>query len=88
MKQARASAHGYYPLLRALKKRIEENLTSSRWTQPWHSRRADSFGLKFATHYAAFVRARERLVAAHKDISTCRSQAVAHFNRDPRIKRM
>ncbi|MGE0252484.1 MAG: adenylosuccinate lyase [Dongiaceae bacterium] len=47
-----------------------------------------SFGLKLAAHYAAFKRARERLIAAQKDIATCAiSGAVGTFaHLDPRIE--
>jgi adenylosuccinate lyase len=47
-----------------------------------------SFGLKLAGHYAAFSRARERLIAAQRDISTCAiSGAVGTFATvDPRVE--
>lgn len=47
-----------------------------------------TFGLKLATYYAEFERARERLVAAQKDIATCAiSGAVGTFaNIDPRVE--
>lgn len=47
-----------------------------------------TFGLKLATAYAEFVRCRERLVAARKDIATCAiSGAVGTFaNIDPRVE--
>ena len=47
-----------------------------------------TFGLKLATAYAEFVRNRERLVAARKDIATCAiSGAVGTFaNIDPRVE--
>src|SRR6267378_4005197 len=47
-----------------------------------------TFGLKLAGHYAEFVRDRERLVAARKEIATCQiSGAVGTFaNIDPRVE--
>ncbi|WP_431862250.1 adenylosuccinate lyase [Azospirillum sp.] len=47
-----------------------------------------TFGLKLAGHYAAFQRARERLVAAREDIATCAiSGAVGTFaNIDPFVE--
>ncbi|MBI2234054.1 MAG: adenylosuccinate lyase [Micavibrio aeruginosavorus] len=47
-----------------------------------------TFGLKLAGHYAAFARAKERLIAAQKDISTCAiSGAVGTFATvDPRVE--
>ena len=47
-----------------------------------------TFGLKLATYYAEFTRARERLVAARKEIATCAiSGAVGSFaNIDPSIE--
>ncbi|MCX8504531.1 MAG: adenylosuccinate lyase [Beijerinckiaceae bacterium] len=47
-----------------------------------------TFGLKLATAYAEFLRCRERLVAARKDIATCAiSGAVGTFaNIDPRVE--
>jgi len=47
-----------------------------------------SFGLKLAGHYAEFVRNRERLVAARREIATCAiSGAVGTFaHLDPRIE--
>jgi len=47
-----------------------------------------TFGLKLAGHYAAFARARERLLAARKDIATCAiSGAVGTFaNIDPFVE--
>ncbi|WP_207460410.1 adenylosuccinate lyase [Azospirillum sp. SYSU D00513] len=47
-----------------------------------------TFGLKLAGHHAAFQRARERLVAARKDIATCAiSGAVGTYaNIDPRVE--
>ncbi|CBS85925.1 adenylosuccinate lyase [Azospirillum lipoferum] len=47
-----------------------------------------TFGLKLASHYAAFARGRERLVQARQDIATCAiSGAVGTFaNIDPRVE--
>ena len=47
-----------------------------------------SFGVKLAGHYAEFVRNRERLVAARKEIATCQiSGAIGTFaNIDPRVE--
>jgi adenylosuccinate lyase len=47
-----------------------------------------SFGLKLASHYAAFLRQRERLVMARQDIATCAiSGAVGTFaNIDPFVE--
>src|SRR3984885_6771129 len=47
-----------------------------------------TFGLKLAGHYAEFVRNRERLVAARKEIAICQiSGAVGTFaNIDPRVE--
>jgi adenylosuccinate lyase len=47
-----------------------------------------TFGVKLAFAYAEFVRARERLVAARKDVATCAiSGAVGTFaNIDPRVE--
>ncbi len=48
-----------------------------------------TFGLKLAWHYAAFARAKQRLVAARDEIATCAiSGAVGTFaNIDPRGRR-
>jgi adenylosuccinate lyase len=48
-----------------------------------------TFGLKLAGHYAAFERARERLLAAQREIATCAiSGAVGTFaNIDPAVER-
>jgi adenylosuccinate lyase len=47
-----------------------------------------TFGLKLATHYAAFARNRERLVAARREVATCAiSGAVGTFAHiDPRVE--
>jgi adenylosuccinate lyase len=59
-------------LLRALKKRVEQNLDVITIGRS-HGIHAEptSFGLKFASHYAAFARAKKRLKAARDDIATC-----------------
>lgn len=76
-------------LLRALKKRVEENLDVITIGRS-HGIHAEptSFGLKFAGHYAAFVRAGKRLEAARDDIATCAiSGPVGTFATvDPRIE--
>ncbi len=76
-------------LLIALKKRVEENLDVITIGRS-HGIHAEptSFGLKFASHYAAFVRARTRLEAARADIATCAiSGPVGTFATvDPRIE--
>lgn len=47
-----------------------------------------TFGLKLATHYAAFARAKQRMIAARSDIATCAiSGAVGTFATiDPRVE--
>ncbi|MGE3622654.1 MAG: adenylosuccinate lyase [Bdellovibrionales bacterium] len=76
-------------LLRALKKRIEENLDVITIGRS-HGIHAEptSFGIKLASHYAAFARGRERLKAARKDIATCAiSGPVGSFATvDPRVE--
>ena len=59
-------------LLLALKKRVEETLSIVTIGRS-HGIHAEptSFGLKIATHYAAFARAKKRLIHARKDIATC-----------------
>jgi adenylosuccinate lyase len=78
------------PLLAALKRRAfeyKDTLTIGRS----HGIHAEptTFGLKLAGHYAAFDRARARLVAARSDIATCAiSGAVGTFaNIDPAVER-
>jgi adenylosuccinate lyase len=77
-------------LLAALKRRAfeyKDTLTIGRS----HGIHAEptTFGLKLAGHYAAFDRARARLVAARSDIATCAiSGAVGTFaNIDPAVER-
>ncbi len=59
-------------VLEALKRRIEETLDIVTIGRS-HGIHAEptSFGLKLATHYAAFKRARKRVEAAREEISTC-----------------
>src|SRR5580704_12991790 len=58
-------------VLRALKKVVEKNLNTITIGRS-HGIHAEptSFGLKFASHYAAFARAKKRLKAARADIAT------------------
>jgi len=68
-------------LLKAMKKRVEENLDVLTIGRS-HGVHAEptSFGLKLATHYAAFRRAKKRLKIAQGDIATCAiSGAVGSF---------
>ncbi len=76
-------------VLKALKKRVDETidvLTIGRS----HGIHAEptSFGLKLATHYAAFQRAKKRLKAAREEIATCAiSGPVGTFATvDPRVE--
>ncbi len=59
-------------VLEALKRRVEETIDIVTIGRS-HGIHAEptSFGLKLATHYAAFVRGRKRLEAARNEISTC-----------------
>ncbi len=59
-------------VLEALRKKIEKNLDVVAIGRS-HGIHAEptSFGLKLATHYAAFARAKKRLIAARQDIATC-----------------
>jgi adenylosuccinate lyase len=76
-------------LLKALKKQVEKNLDIVTIGRS-HGIHAEpmSFGLKFASHYAAFTRARTRLQAARDDVATCAiSGAVGTFATiDPRVE--
>ncbi len=76
-------------LLKALKKRVEQNLDVITIGRS-HGIHAEptSFGLKFASHYAAFARAKTRLEAARDDIATCAiSGPVGTFATiDPRVE--
>jgi adenylosuccinate lyase len=76
-------------LLRALRKRVEENLDVIVIGRS-HGIHAEpiSFGIKLAGHYAAFARARKRLKAARDEVATCAiSGPVGSFATiDPRIE--
>ena len=76
-------------VLRALKKRVEQNLDVITIGRS-HGIHAEptSFGLKLASHYAAFARAKQRLKAARADIATCAiSGPVGSFSSvDPRVE--
>jgi adenylosuccinate lyase len=76
-------------VLKALKKRVEEQLGTLTIGRS-HGIHAEptSFGLKLATHYAAFQRAKKRLAAARDDVATCAiSGAVGSFATiDPRVE--
>jgi adenylosuccinate lyase len=76
-------------LLKELKKRVEEHLGTLTIGRS-HGIHAEptSFGLKLATHYAAFQRARTRLLAVRKEIATCAiSGPVGTFATiDPRVE--
>ncbi len=76
-------------LLAALKKRaIEHKLTPTVGRSHGIHAEPTTFGLKLAFAYAEFTRARERMVAARKEIATCAlSGAVGTFaNIDPRVE--
>ena len=76
-------------LMQALKRRAKEhkNTLSVGRSHGIHAE-PTTFGLKLAFAYAEFARARERLVAAKKEIATCKiSGAVGTFaNIDPRVE--
>jgi len=76
-------------LLFALKKVVEKNLDVITIGRS-HGIHAEptSFGIKFATHYAAFARAKKRLKAARADIATAAiSGPVGSFaSVDPRVE--
>lgn len=76
-------------LLKALKKRVEETLETLTIGRS-HGIHAEptSFGLKLATHYAAFQRAKKRLQLAQEEIATCAiSGPVGSFATiDPRVE--
>jgi adenylosuccinate lyase len=59
-------------LLKALKKRVDENLDVVTIGRS-HGIHAEptSFGIKLASHYAAFQRAKKRLILARDEIATC-----------------
>lgn len=76
-------------LLKVLRRRVSQNIKTLTIGRS-HGIHAEptSFGLKLATHYAAFQRARKRLKAAQDDISTCAiSGPVGTFATiDPRVE--
>lgn len=76
-------------LLKALRKRVEETLDILTIGRS-HGIHAEptSFGLKLATHYAAFQRAKRRLQNAREEIATCAiSGVVGTFATiDPRVE--
>ncbi len=76
-------------VLKALAKRVEENLDVVTIGRS-HGIHAEptSFGLKLATHYAAFARAKKRLEAARDEVATCAiSGPVGTFATvDPRVE--
>jgi len=80
---------GLDKVLVALKKRVEENLDVVTIGRS-HGIHAEptSFGLKLASHYAAFARAKKRLIAARDDVATCAiSGPVGSFATiDPRVE--
>jgi adenylosuccinate lyase len=82
-------AKGLDGVLGALHKRVEENLDVVTIGRS-HGIHAEptSFGLKLATHYAAFARAKKRLEAARDDVATCAiSGPVGTFATiDPRVE--
>ena len=80
---------GVDKVLTALKRRaLEHKLTPTVGRSHGIHAEPTTFGLKLAGHYTAFVRGRERLAAARKEIATCAiSGAVGTFaNVDPRVE--
>jgi adenylosuccinate lyase len=76
-------------LLAALKTRaFEHKLTPTMGRSHGVHAEPTTFGLKLAGHYAAFDRAKKRMVAAREEIATCAiSGAVGTFaNIDPRVE--
>ncbi|HWA42125.1 MAG TPA: adenylosuccinate lyase [Hypericibacter adhaerens] len=76
-------------LLAALKARaFEHKLTPTMGRSHGIHAEPTTFGLKLAGHYAAFDRAKKRLIAAREEIATCAiSGAVGTFaNIDPRVE--
>jgi adenylosuccinate lyase len=76
-------------VLAALKKRAYEfKLTPSMGRSHGIHAEPTTFGLKLAGHYAAFDRAKQRLLAARAEVATCAiSGAVGTFaNIDPRVE--
>jgi adenylosuccinate lyase len=80
---------GVERVMAALKKRAEE-FKDTPCVGRSHGIHAEptTFGLKLASHYAEFVRARRRLVAAREEVATCAlSGAVGTFaNVDPSVE--
>ena len=76
-------------LLKALKKRVEENLDVITIGRS-HGIHAEpkSFGIKLAGHYADFARGKKRLIAARDDIATCAISGPVgtYATVDPRIE--
>jgi len=76
-------------LLKVLRQKIDKHIGTPAIGRS-HGIHAEptSFGLKLASHYAAFQRARKRLLAAQEDISTCAiSGPVGTFATiDPRVE--
>ena len=80
---------GVDKVMTALKRRAyEHKLTPTVGRSHGIHAEPTTFGLKLAGHYAAFVRGRERLLAARKEIATCAiSGAVGTYaNVDPRVE--
>src|SRR3569623_775882 len=80
---------GVDKVLAAVKRRaIEHKLTPTVGRSHGIHAEPTTFGLKLAGHYAAFARARKRLVAAREEIAVCAiSGAVGTFaNVDPRVE--
>jgi len=76
-------------LLAALKKRaLEYKMTPTIGRSHGIHAEPTTFGVKLATYYAEFTRARQRLVTAREEIATCAiSGAVGTFaNIDPRVE--
>jgi adenylosuccinate lyase len=76
-------------VLAALKKRaLEHKMTPTIGRSHGIHAEPTTFGLKLAGHYAAFDRAKQRLVAARDEVATCAiSGAVGTFaNIDPRVE--
>src|SRR6185437_6114331 len=80
---------GVDKVLAALKRRaLEHKLTPTVGRSHGIHAEPTTFGVKLAGHYAAFVRGRERLVAARREIAVCAiSGAVGTFaNVDPAVE--
>ncbi len=80
---------GLDKVLAALKKRVDETIDLPTIGRS-HGIHAEptSFGIKLASHYAAFARAKKRMIAAQKEIATCAiSGPVGSFATvDPRVE--